>query len=393
MSPQPTNVERAIIHVDMDAFYASVEQSDDPSLRGKPVIVGHGSSRGVVAAASYEARQFGVHSAMAMVTAMRKCPDAAILRPRMERYVEISEQVFDVFRKYTPLVEGLSLDEAFLDVTGSQLVFGNAVEIARSIRKEIADVTGLTASAGIAPNKFVAKIASDMDKPNGLVVVAKESISAFLAPLPIERMWGVGKKSVGIFHTAGIRTFSDLTARTDAELLHLLGERGPAFRALAFGIDERPVVPERNAKSIGAETTFSKDLDSLEAIETHLLRQCERVARRLEATGLWATTIALKLKDTRHKTKTRQRRVDPIRDVDSIFDVTRTLLTELGVTKGARLVGVSASAFVDQVPGLLFDENNRKKRERLQTVTAELERRFGSHQVTRARLLKSEDTM
>ena len=215
---------RTVIHFDMDAFFASVEQLDDPELRGKPVLVGSRSRRGVVAAASYEARTSGVRSAMSMVEALRRCPEACVVPPRRDRYVELSRVVFDVFRRYTPLVEGLSLDEAFLDVTGSQALFGEGPEIALSIKRDIRAETGLNGSAGVAPNKFVAKIASDLEKPNGLTVVSEGEVASFLAPLPLERMWRVGPKARAKLQSAGLRTIGDL-ARLDSRTMSWLISR------------------------------------------------------------------------------------------------------------------------------------------------------------------------
>src|SRR5690606_17777249 len=246
---------RKILHVDMDAFFASVEQRDDPRLRGKPVVVGGASRRGVVAAASYEAREFGVRSAMPMAEALRRCPRLIVVPPRGDRYGEVSARVFDVFHAYTPLVEGLSIDEAFLDVTASRSLFGDGPTIARRIKQDVLDATGLTCSAGVAPCKFVAKIASDMEKPNGLTVVAGD-VAAFLAPLPIERMWGIGPKTAPTLRRLGYATLGDLARADPAALERALGSWGPEVRELARGNDPRDVVPDREAKSIGAECTY-----------------------------------------------------------------------------------------------------------------------------------------
>lgn len=387
MSEEPR--ERAILHVDMDAFYASVEQRDDPSLKGKPVIVGGDSRRGVVSAASYEARKYGVHSAMSMVEAMRRCPHAAVAMPRMSRYAEVSEQVFDVFRRYTPQVEGLSIDEAFLDVTGSRTLFGSAVEIAKSIKEEILAETKLHASAGVANSKFVAKVASDLDKPNGLVVVAAEGVAEFLAPLAIERMWGVGPKAAARLRDLGFSTFHDL-ASTPADVLEsLLGTWGTQIHRLAQGIDERQVFGGRDAKSIGGEVTFEADLRERDAIEKHLLAQSVRVAGRLHSAGLWARVITVKIKYGNHRSKTRQIRLDPaIAGTDAIFAAACGLLGRFtGLEEGVRLCGVSVSDFVSDPPLALFTDEKRERSERLEALTGELRTRFGKQGATRARLL------
>jgi len=310
---------RQILHVDMDAFYASVEQRDDPSLRGKPVLVGGRSGRGVVTAASYEARPFGVHSAMPMAHALRRCPQAIVVPPHMERYAEVSATVFEVLRTFTPLVEGLSLDEAFLDVTASQSLFGDGPTIAAKIKAAIHDKTELRASAGVAPTKFVAKIASDLEKPDGLVVVPAERVREFLAPLPIERMWGIGKKTAPKLHEAGLHTLGDL-ARADARALStMLGTWGLEAQALARGIDPRNVEPNRAAKSVGAEETFERDLSDRASLERHLLEQAARVAHRLCREELLGRVIVVKVKYSDFSIQSRRMTLhEAVGDTDSI---------------------------------------------------------------------------
>ncbi|MEM9067771.1 MAG: DNA polymerase IV [Myxococcota bacterium] len=384
--------ERTILHVDMDAFYASVEQHDDPSIRGKPVIVGGGGTRGVVSAASYEVRPFGVHSAMSMVEALRRCPDAVVVTPRMERYQEVSEVVFAVFRRYTPAVEGLSLDEAFLEVTGSRTLFGDGETIARRVKEEIFAETGLRASAGVALNKFVAKVCSDLEKPDGLVVAPREAeaLAAFLAPLAIERMWGVGPKAAARLHACGFRTFGDL-AKTSADALEaVLGSWGRHVHQLAQGEDVRSVITSRGAKSMGAEETFSRDLRRIEDIERYLLRQSARIAGRLVNSGLQARCITVKVKFRDHRSQTRQRHIpDPVSDTDSIFAVARELLGRFsGLERGIRLTGVSASDFVPAGPSMeLFPDEQKQRREKLEAVTQALQERFGRGSLKRARLV------
>ena len=320
-SPRSVDVaRRAILHVDMDAFYASVEQRDEPRLRGRPVIVGGASRRGVVAAASYEVRKFGVHSAMPMAEALRRCPHAIVVSPRMSRYVEASERVFEVFRRYTPLVEGLSLDEAFLDVTGSESLFGDGPTIARRIKGEILVDTGLTASAGVSPIKFAAKIASDLDKPNGLVVVP-DDVRSFLAPLPLERMWGIGLKAAPRVREAGFATFGDLAAADLDALEPALGRAGALHaKLLAQGEDPREVVPGRAAVSVGAEETYENDLMRREDMEVRLLELAARVAQRLVHADLSAGGVTVKVKYADFSIKTRAKKFDePVADTDSIY--------------------------------------------------------------------------
>ncbi|HTJ83684.1 MAG TPA: DNA polymerase IV [Polyangiaceae bacterium] len=247
---------RQILHVDMDAFYASVEQRDDPNLRGRPVVVGGRSMRSVVCTASYEARPFGVRSAMPMAEALRRCPDAIVIPPRMGHYAEVSGEIMAILERYTPLVEALSLDEAFLDVSESRALFGSGAEIAAKIRADIARETRLTASAGVATNKFIAKVASDMNKPDGITIVEPGTETSFLAPLPVERMWGVGPKAADKLRRAGLRTLGDLAGASSKRLATVVGSSwGEAIRDLARGLDVRDVVPDRRAVSIGAEET------------------------------------------------------------------------------------------------------------------------------------------
>ncbi len=305
-----TTPGRSILHVDMDAFYASVEQRDDPRLRGKPVVVG-GYNRGVVAAASYEARQFGIHSAMPMREAMRRCPQLVRVPLRMPLYKSISETVFAIFHEFTPLVEGLSLDEAFLDVTHSVSLFGPAAGIAASIKSRINAETGLTASVGVAPNKLTAKIASDLDKPDGLVVLAPDTLQSVLDPLPAEVLPGIGPASLARLHARGIRTIAELRAAPDAVLEPVFGRHAERARERAAGQDNRPVIASRMPKSISAEETFDTDLDDPRALRTELLRLSERAASRLRAAALAAGTVQVKIRRSDFATCTRQRALQP----------------------------------------------------------------------------------
>jgi DNA polymerase-4 len=296
---------RAIIHVDMDAFYASVERLDDPGLDGMPLIVGGLGPRGVVATASYEARQFGVHSAMPMGQARRLCPGARFIRPRMERYRELSSQVFSIFREFTPTVEGLSLDEAFLDVTSSLKLFGTQKDIGLQLKERILDQTGLMASVGMAHNKFLAKLASDAEKPAGLVFVGPEDVKAFLDPMPIGRLWGIGKKTAPRLKALGILTIGQLRRADISAVRPVLGNRAAHFLKLSRGEDDRPVETGRADKSISHEVTFDKDVLDRSHLLAELLRQSEKVSRRLRAQGLMAGTVVVKIRDSGFHTVTR----------------------------------------------------------------------------------------
>jgi DNA polymerase IV len=382
---------RQILHIDMDAFYASVEQLDDPSLRGRPVLVGGPSRRGVVTTASYEARPFGVHSAMPMARAVRLCPQAVVVPPRMERYVEVSEAVFGILRTFTPLVEGLSLDEAFLDVTASQSLFGDGAAIARQIKDAIFEQTGIKASAGVAPCKFVAKIASDIRKPDALVVVPPEEVVPFLRPLPIERMWGVGKKTSPKLRAAGFATLGDLADADPKSLTFLLGAWGIEAQALARGVDPRPVEADRAAKSIGAEQTFEYDLASREDLGRHLLEQAGRIARRLCREELGGTVVAVKVKFSDFSLVTRRTTLhEPVADTDSIYETARSLLERVELVRGVRLTGVSVAGLSPLSPRpSLFGDEVEQRRRKLEEVSLRIADRFGDRGVSRATLLES----
>ncbi len=386
----PLRAVREILHVDMDAFFASVEQLDDPSLRGKPVLVGGSQRRGVVAAASYEARAYGVHSAMPMAQALRRCPHAIVVPPHSRRYEEISDRVFAIFRRFTPLVEGLSVDEAFLDVTKSRGLFGDGETIARRIREAVREETGLTASAGVAPSKFIAKIASDLKKPDGLVVVRPDEVRKFLDPLPVERMWGVGPKSAERLRAMGFSTLGDLACADSRVLESALGSWGHEVAELARGIDEREVIAEREAKSIGAEETFDEDLTDRKTIERTLLAHCVRIARRLHESGLFARRVTVKIKYSDFTLKTRQQRLEqPTADATSLFEAARSLLERFALAgRRVRLTGVSAGELgEDDAQRELFLDPEQKRRRAIESVTFELRERFGHAGVTRAELL------
>ena len=384
--------ERAIIHVDMDAFFASVEQRDTPSLRGKPVAVGGTTKRGVIAAASYESRPYGVRSAMPTVKALRLCPQLILVPPRFGVYSQVSAEVFDIFRSFTPLVEGLSLDEAFLDVTGSQKLFGSAEKIAKDIKTKIFERTSLHASAGVATTKFVAKLASDMDKPNGLKITPRtqEELRDFLAPLPVSRMWGIGKKSLSRFQSFGFYNFGDLQRCPTKRLVSLFGDWGYTLSKLARGEDTRKVESESERKSIGAEQTFGKDLHKREDLQRHLLGQIERAVRRLIQAGLEASIVTVKVKYADFEQLTRQTHLSPPRaDTPSIYAASCELLTRFPHRSvGIRLLGVSLSGFADSRQGLLFEENHNIRSKELERTVQDLKNRFGTESLTRASLLK-----
>lgn len=336
-------MRRTIVHADMDAFYASVEQLDNPELQGKPVIVGGSpEGRGVVAAASYEARQFGVRSAMPMSRAMRLCPKAVRVSPRFDRYADVSARVMAIFRSVTDLVEPLSLDEAFLDVSNQVGSYGGPAALGRWLKDEVKRETGLILSIGIGANKTVAKVASDADKPDGLVYVPHGTEAQFLAPLPVRALWGVGPKAERMLHSAGVKTIGDIAAADVATLERLLGSRGPYLQQMARGSDDRSVETEHERKSVGAETTFAKDLpDGLE-LRAELDRMAEHVARRLAKSGARGRTVVLKLRYANFTTITRQSsREEPTDNVEVIRSAANALLDKVARPQDRfRLLGI-----------------------------------------------------
>jgi DNA polymerase-4 len=338
---------RKIIHVDMDAFYASVEQRDDPALRGRPLAVGHGARRGVVAAASYEARKFGVRSAMASTTAMRRCPELVFMPPRFEVYKAVSRQIHAIFAEYTSLIEPLSLDEAYLDVTENLRGLATASGTAEEIRARILEETGLTASAGISYNKFLAKLASDHRKPNGQFVVAPGRGEAFVAPLPVGRFHGVGPVTGAKMGRLGIRTGADLKAQSLALLQQHFGKSGPWYWAIARGIDERAVNPNRERKSSGSETTFDDDLVEPERIEAGVRAMADDVWNWCERTGARARTVTVKIKWADFQQSTRSQSLPrEVTSRDGLLEVSLALIRSVyPVPKGIRLVGVTISNF------------------------------------------------
>lgn len=383
------STSRSIIHVDMDAFYASVEQFDRPELREKAVIVGGLGPRGVVSTANYEARKFGVHSAMPMGQARRLCPHAEFIAPRASRYREVSAQVFDVFHAVTPLVQGLSLDEAFLDVSASLRLFGPLEDIGRRLKRDIQEATGLTASVGMAHNKFVAKLASDADKPDGLVYVPADGVQAFLDPMPIGRLWGIGRKTEPRLRALGLLTIGQLR-RADAGVLQpVLGNRTEHFMRLACGIDEREVEPSQPDKSISHEVTFDVDINGREELLSELQHQADRVARRLRKQHLVARTVSIKIRDSRFRTVTRSRSmVAGSNSSATIYRMARALFEAWRAehrTTPVRLLGVGTSNFDDEPrPGEAPDTRNR----RLDRVLDGIRDRFGEDRIAHGQALR-----
>ena len=384
---------RAIIHLDMDAFYPAVEVLDNPGLKGKPVIVGGSRERGVVSSASYEARQFGVHSAQPMVTAMRLCPDGVVLPVRMSRYKAVSKQIFEIFYRFTPLVEPLSIDEAFLDVTGSIRLFGEPIHIAKKIKQMVVNETGLTISAGVAPSKFVAKIASDMDKPDGLTVVSPDHVRDFLDPLPIKKMWGVGKMTQEALARLNVRTFEDLSRVPVTVLEHKFGKHGRSMHKLSMGIDQREVIPDHDVKSMGNEETFSQDLLDRADAKKELLSLANRVVRRMRREQVTGRTITLKVKYSDFIQITRSTTLPNFTDDGpEIYSTVCGLLkkTEVG-KRPVRLLGISLSQLsvlgTETQLGLFHQDGAIQKRRNLHTALDSLTERFGEKSIRPGTLL------
>jgi len=384
--------ERSILHVDMDAFFAAVEQRDRPELRGKPVIVGAdprgGRGRGVVSTASYEARRFGVGSAMPISEAWRRCPHGIYLPVDMEKYARESERIMAVLHRFTALVEPVSIDEAFLDVTGSRRALGAGATIARRLKDAIHDETALTASVGVATSKLVAKIASDVGKPDGLVVVPPGTEAAFLAPLPVRRLWGIGPRMEEELAKLGVATVGDLAALPPARLERRLGTHGHDLQLLARGIDERGVAAEEaEAKSLGQEHTYDRDTTDLGRLRATLLSLADAVAARLRAHGLKARTVTLKYRDDAFRTTTHARTLGAAVDCgNDLFGVAWELFGEVHRGQKVRLLGIYASHFGDESPQLpLFAEAATPSA--MDRVRDEVTRRFGDDAITRASLL------
>lgn len=388
-------MRRAVLHVDLDAFFAAVEQRDDPALRGRPVLVGGEGPRGVVATASYEARVYGCRSAQPMAVAKRLCPQAIVVRPRGDAYREASERVFAIFERFAPLVEPLSLDEAFLDVTGSRLAKGDEVSIAREIKRLVREETGLTASIGVAPNKLVAKIASDLEKPDGLVVVEEGELQERLAPLEITRLWGVGPKGAERLAALGVRTFGDMQRLSMETLRGMFGEHGESLWRRCRGMDDRPVVPDHEAKSISHESTFPFDVGDVEVVRAVLMDHTEQVARRLRAKGRRGRTVTVKIRFGEFETVTRSETLSEATNrTDAIWAAGRRLFDAWARGfRPVRLIGIGVSQLTEGGEQLgLFEASEARRKAALDATADAINARFGKRMIRRASGVEPRDS-
>jgi DNA polymerase-4 len=381
----------------MDAFYASVEQRDRPELRGKPVIVGGSAgARGVVSAASYEARKFGVHSAMPMTTARRLCPGGIFVPVRMRHYAEVSRQIHEIFGSFSPLVEPLSLDEAFLDAHGCEPLFGSPEAIGRQIKQRVRRETGLVASVGVAPNKFLAKLASDHGKPDGMTVLEPDQVADFLHPLPVARLWGIGAKGEKRMHALGLRTIGQLAALPERVLVNHFGEVGRHLWQLAHGRDDRPVVPDRDAKSVSTETTFAHDLADREVLRGWLLDLVDQLASRLRRAGIRTRAVEVKIRSSDFRTQIRSVTLPESTDVtDVLWQAARGLFGRC-LTRDllpVRLLGVGATRLSHDtlVQGQLFDNASRQRQGAIDRAVDSIRSQFGSEAIQRGSLLRAPD--
>jgi len=380
-------VRRAILHVDMDAFFAAIVQLDQPELRGKPILVGHDGPRGVVTTASYEARPFGCRSAMPMAEAKRRCPQAIVVPVPGQRVREMSGKLFDVLHRFSPLVEGMSVDEAFVDLTGTHRLMGPPPETAQRVLDTIREELQLTASAGLAPNKFLAKLASDVNKPDGLTVVP-DDVQAWLAPMPISRMWGVGRVGEQRMTQRGITTIGDLQNASDQWLVDWFGNEAEHFRRLCSGIDDRPVVPAHEAKSIGHEQTFGENLTNPDHVRAIILDQCEQVGWRLRRHEFRAARITVKIRFGQFETITRSRTLDHA--TDATRDIHAAALELFNTWAGksfrpVRLIGVTAGTLTHDEGQLgLFGDENRQRDSRVDQLTDRIVEKFGKRAIRRA---------
>ncbi len=384
------NPNRFIVHVDMDAFFASVEQRDNPQYRGKPVVIGAppqgGKGRGVVSTCSYEARKFGVRSAMPISIAYQKCPHAIFLGVDMEKYAQVSGEIFFILSYFSPLIEGVSIDEAFLDISDTYKLWGTSYNTCLEIKKRIKEETGLTVSVGLAPTKMAAKIASDLKKPDGLVEVKKDSLVDFLLPLDVSRIWGIGPKTQEILRDAGINSIGDLAKRGKDALVTLFGKNGISYWEMAQGIDESEVSPYGEAKSISSETTFAEDTNSEKAIERELINLCEEVSYRLRHEGFKCRNITLKIRLEGFKTYTRSVTIlDPANLFDVIYKEVKRLYNNFDrQKKKVRLLGVKASGFnIKEEQYDLFKTDGEKKKEKVHIAVDKIRQKFGSSSIYR----------
>jgi DNA polymerase-4 len=382
-----TDRRRTILHVDMDAFYAAVEQHDRPELAGQPVVVGGAGGRAVVAAASYEVRRFGVHSAMPMREALRRCPQAVVVSPRFKRYREISGQVFEIFREFTDLVEGLSLDEAFLDVTASISLFGNGEAMAREIKKRIRDRTGLTASVGVSHNKLLAKLASEMQKPDGLTLIRPEDVTAMLDPLPVGRLFGIGAKTAARLEQEGFFTLGQLRRAPESTLWPLFRREARTFHDRASGIDERAVVSDAPEKQISSEETFDIDIRDHKELRERLARLADGTTARLRARQFKAGMVSIKVRRRDFETYTRQRSFNPpTQETRLIAQVAADLLDhwlQEQPRAAVRLLGVGVSDLEPEQQLDLFTSRESDDSQRLDTALDRIHDRFGDEAIHR----------
>jgi nucleotidyltransferase/DNA polymerase involved in DNA repair len=392
--------EKTILHIDMDAFFAAVEVHDHPELKGKPVVIGSPpDKRGVVSTCSYEARKFGIHSAMPSRTAFKCCPHAVFLPPNMKRYQEVSGQIMEIFRRFTPLVEPLSCDEAFLDVTGARYLFGDGPEIARKIKAAVKEETGLTCSVGVASNMFLAKIASDLNKPDGLTIVpaSEKLIHAFLAPLPVKRMWGAGKKTQEILEAHRIRTIGDLQTVDPVKLAAWVGENSAAaFRQLAFGIDERELSTGSEEKSISNEITFDEDQRDAAVVEAALLDLADKVGVRLRLAGFYAATAQIKIRWKDFSSITRQQKLDPPRCDDmTLRETALELFRKETLHSPVRLIGFGVSNLRRTAETAQLDlfaspvKQTSARRETLSRAVDRIRERFGRKSIRRGSAMEN----
>ena len=382
---------RFIVHLDMDAFFAAIEQRDNPGLRGQPVVIGAdpkaGKGRGVVATCSYEARKFGIHSALPISVAYQKCPRAVFLRPDMEKYSGISGRIMETLHTFTHAVEPVSIDEAFLDISDTYVHFGTPLETCRLIKARLKETTGLTASIGLAPNKLAAKIASEINKPDGLVEVTLENMIDFLRPLSLKKIWGLGEKSRVVLEARGIKTIGELADRNSREIIVLFGKTGAHFWQLANGIDEREVRAETDAKSIGNEFTFDEDTSALPEIKAALLSLCEKVASRLRPAGFQGRTVTLKIRFADFQTFTRAVTIkEPTNSVDIIYRQIKLLADSfLTKRKKVRLVGVKVSGLTPaNIQATLFEAEGERRTEKLYQAIDEIREKFGYDSIRRS---------
>jgi DNA polymerase-4 len=381
-----------ILHIDMDAFYASVEQLDNPWLKGKCVIVGGTSNRGVVSAASYEARRFGVHSAMPGFQAKQKCPDGIFIPPRMQRYKEVSRIIMTILKDFTPLVEPVSIDEAYLDISASTKLHGHPEDIALQIKQKIKDTVDLTCSVGVAPIKFLAKIASDMDKPDGLTVILQDDVPRFIETLPIQKVPGVGKKTFQQLEIMGIKLLGDIKKFPRNTLLDRLGKFGHRLLELSAGIDHSEVTPDSQRKSVSSERTLSRNTDDKQLLKRYLLKQAEEVARHMRKSDARGKTITLKLKHSDFKQITRSTTIDvPTQSSKTIYRCAALLLDDYELTQKIRLIGVGVSGFISTDKPVQLELFNRragtaKNWEKVDRTVEDISNKFGRNAITRATL-------